>query len=161
MQISKIITFGEITSSIIAFIALVVAGCVAIFQIKLNKRLLLVDNLVAVNAEISSNLITGTNDDNPYWELQIYNIGKSIIYLTEYIFDGKRNSNINRILPPVFGQGYFINLPKIEGGPAEDIPQHHIELIINDVEDKKYSCSIYVKFINGRWREEVTRCKKI
>ena len=66
MQISNIITLREIGSFIIALVALIVAGCVAIFQIKLNRRLLLFDNLIAVNADISSSIITGTNDDNPY-----------------------------------------------------------------------------------------------
>ena len=136
-------------------------GIVALFQIRLNKRLLLIDNLVAVNAEVSSTLITGTNDNNPYWELQIYNIGKSTVYLTEYAIDGKKNLDINRVLPQGFGQGYFINIPKIENYTDRDIPQHHIELILSDIEDKKHSCSIYIRFINGRWREEVTRCKKI
>ena len=96
------ITLGEIISSVVSLKALIIAFIVAITQIKLNKKLLLIDNLVAVNADISSNLITGTNNDNPYWELQIYNIGKSLIYLTEYIFDGKKTPNINRILPHGF-----------------------------------------------------------
>ena len=58
-------------------------------------------------------------------------------------------------------QGYIINLPVIENYKDGDIPQHHIELILSDIEDRKHSCLINVKHINGRWREEVMRCKKL
>ena len=155
------ITFGELLSSLVALLALIVAYLVANSQIKLNKRLLLTNSVVAVDAEVSSTLIPGTNNNDPYWELQIFNIGKSIMYLSEYTFDGKKYTNINRMLSPDFRAGHVINLPPVEQHIDRDIPQHHIELVLSDVEDQKYLCSIDVRFINGKWREEVTRCNKI
>ncbi len=161
MQITNVITVGEIVSSMISLVALVVAAGVAIFQIRLNKRLLFTDQFVQVNVDVFSRQLTSASDEEPIWELQIYNIGKSVVYLTDYLFDGKKNSNINRILPPIYGQaGYYITLPKTEQYMGNDIPQHHIELILSDVEDKKHTCSIFIKYINGMWREEVERCKK-
>lgn len=99
-------------------------------QKELNKRLLLTDRLVQVNAEVLS---MGTKDDGPYWELQVCNIGKYIIYLTEYTFDGTKHSNINRLLPPGNGQWTCI-VPDIEKCSKGDIPQHFIEMILGDDE---------------------------
>jgi len=154
-------TLGELLSSLVALLALIVAYLVANSQIKLNKRLLLTNSVVAVDAEVTSTLIPETNNNEPYWGLQIFNVGKSIMYLSEYTFDGKKYTNINRILSPDFGTGHVINLPPVEKHVDGDIPQHHIELILSDVENQKYTCLIDVRFINGKWKEEVTRCNKI
>ena len=152
------ITLGDIVSSFIAVIAFFVAYRVAKSQIALNSKILLAENLVAVDALIyyfppvqeDNNIIINSR-------VHIQNVSKSIIYLEEYTYKGQKYPNINSILPPTPMRFYYIDLPTVVNGYP--VSSHvHIDLVLRDINDVKYSCSIFVDYINNEWIQKVGRC---
>jgi hypothetical protein len=156
MEIS--ITLGEILSSLIAGAALIVALLVAKSQIALNAKILLAENLVAVDAIIYNfQPVQVENITIIHSRLHIQNISKSIIYLKDYTFNGNKYPNKDSILPPNQNRSYYIELPDVVNG--NPVSSHvHIDLVLIDINQKKYSCSIFVDFINNEWIQKVERC---
>ena len=152
------ITVGDIVTSIIAIFTLYVAYRVAKSQIALNSKILLTENLVAVDALVcNSPPFPVDNHIIIHSQVHIQNISKSIIYLDEYTYNGIKYPNIKSILPPNPLRYYYIELPDIiDGNPA----QSHIQIVLflEDINNNKYSCSIFIDFINNTWVQKVERC---
>jgi len=153
------ITIGEILTVIIALAAFYVAYRVAKTQIALNEKLLIAENLVAVDAVIADSIEQKDNITTVYSEVQIYNISKSILYLTEYTYNGTRYPNINSILPLNPARFYWIAIPVVIDGRT-DIPHVHIVLTLSDINNVKHYCEISIDYVNSKWLQKVERCTK-